>query len=420
MSSVTIGFVPRDRFCMASQALERLYRYTPQPFRLIVVDCNIPDRYRREMDEVLKGRDNVEFIRTDQYLQTNAAHNLVVRGNKDPFLCLIENDNLVHQDWLLHLVAACEEHPADVAVPLIFERTEDKVHFDDRLGRIETVDGANGPKLAILPRSSSPESDRTAARRSIELIESHCMLFRSEVFERIGPLDESVEQSRQEVDLSMALHNAGVRRVFEPKARVTFSPPPPIHPEERDFYLFKWDVERSRQSHAWLQKKWNLVEVPTSVPFVQARRHLAEEMDPEIQVRREQEMRERLAAAARDLATVVPAGDSLILVDDVRWDAVEIAADRHPIPFLERDGKYWGRPADDETAIREFERLRRMGVGFIAFGWPAFWWLDYYTGLRDHLRSQFACVLENDRLVIFDLRSAAQASGEGDASVFVN
>lgn len=105
---------------MAAQALEQIYRNTHFDFRLILVDCGIPDTYRRQMDEVLKGRDNFEFIRTDHYLQTNAAHNLVIERNEDPFLCLIENDNLVHEDWLLHLLAACEEHPADVAVPLIF------------------------------------------------------------------------------------------------------------------------------------------------------------------------------------------------------------------------------------------------------------------------------------------------------------
>lgn len=405
MPEVTIGFVPRDRFCLAAQALESIYQHTSHPFRLIVVDCRIPDVYRRQMDEVLKGRENFELIRTDHYLHTNAAHNLVIQRNQDPFLCLIENDNLVHEDWLFHLIAACEEHPADVAVPLIFERTDEKVHFDDRLGSITTVQTADGPKLAIVPRTSSPELDRTAVRRPIELIETHCMLFRSQVFQRIGSLDETLDQSRQEVDLSLALYHAGVHCVFEPKARVTFSPPPPVYPEERDYYLFKWDIELTRRSHAWIEKKWNLLGVPTSIPFVETRRRLAEEMSPQVQLLREFEYRLRLAAVKREITAVVPVDEVLILVDDVCWEANEVAADRRAIPFLERDGHYWGRPVDDETAIREFERLRESGASFMVFGWPAFWWLDYYTGLRDYLRSRFPCVLENDYLVIFDIRS---------------
>ena len=148
--------------------------------------------------------------------------------------------------------------------------------------------------------------------------------------------------------------------------------------------------------------------MPTSVPFVQARRHLAEEIDPKVQLCREFEYRARLAAVTQEIGALVPAGEALILVDDVRWDANEVAADRRAIPFLERDGQYWGPAADDETAIREFERLRKSGAGFMVFGWPVFWWLDHYSGLREHLRSHFPCVLENDRLVAFDLRSGGR------------
>jgi hypothetical protein len=35
--------------------------------------------------------------------------------------------------------------------------------------------------------------------------------------------------------------------------------------------------------------------------------------------------------------------------------------------------------------------------------WPAFWWFDFYHGLRDHLFAKFRCVLRNSRLIAFDL-----------------
>lgn len=44
-------------------------------------------------------------------------------------------------------------------------------------------------------------------------------------------------------------------------------------------------------------------------------------------------------------------------------------------------------------------------VGFIAFRWPAFWWIEYYCGLHRYLRSYFRCMLENDCVVVFDLRA---------------
>jgi hypothetical protein len=111
-----------------------------------------------------------------------------------------------------------------------------------------------------------------------------------------------------------------------------------------------------------------------------------------------------LLAIPQDIAALVPAGESFILVDQDRLGS-EVAAGRRRIPFLERDGQYGGAPPDDATAIRELERLRRRsGPSFMVFAWPAFWWLDYYAGLRDHLGSKFRCVLKNERLVAFDLR----------------
>jgi hypothetical protein len=102
-----------------------------------------------------------------------------------------------------------------------------------------------------------------------------------------------------------------------------------------------------------------------------------------------------------DIEKLVPSGHVFILVDDCQLGL----GPRPALPFLEKDGQYWGASPDDETAIRELERMRQAGDGFIVFAWPAFWWLDYYTRFHDYLRSRFRCVLENDLLVGFDLRT---------------
>jgi glycosyltransferase involved in cell wall biosynthesis len=118
----------------------------------------------------------------------------------------------------------------------------------------------------------------------------------------------------------------------------------------------------------------------------------------------------RLHRATCELDEVIPPGERIILVDDDTWENRDIALPRRHVPFLERDGRYWGRPADNATAVRELERLREAGAGFVVFGWPAFWWLDYYRRFHDHLREHYRRVLANDRLVIFDLRRPAGAA----------
>ena len=112
---------------------------------------------------------------------------------------------------------------------------------------------------------------------------------------------------------------------------------------------------------------------------------------------------ERLEAALKELAALIPSGQSFILVDDNQWGVNGDVIGRYPIPFLECNGEYWGPPENDNTAIRELGRLRQSEAKFIVFAWPAFWWLDYYKDFHDYLRYKFACILQNERLVIFDL-----------------
>ena len=103
-----------------------------------------------------------------------------------------------------------------------------------------------------------------------------------------------------------------------------------------------------------------------------------------------------------EIAALTAPGESFILVDE--GSLGNFLAGSRPIPFTERNGEYWGPPADDAGAIGEVERQRVRGAQFIVFTKQAFWWLDYYSGLHAYLRGRFPCRLENQRLVVFDLQ----------------
>lgn len=112
----------------------------------------------------------------------------------------------------------------------------------------------------------------------------------------------------------------------------------------------------------------------------------------------------RLRAAIDEIETVIPSGTTLILLDEDRWAVNGDLNGRPALPFLNRDGAYWGTPENDATAISELEELRADGgAKYLVVGWPGFWWLDYYTGFATHIRAKFSCVLQNERLIVFDL-----------------
>jgi hypothetical protein len=73
-----------------------------------------------------------------------------------------------------------------------------------------------------------------------------------------------------------------------------------------------------------------------------------------------------------------------------------------------KDGEYCGYyPATSAEAIAHLEELRSIGAGFFALPRPAFWWLDYYGGLRRHLASNYSMVWRDDRCIIYALTSEA-------------
>ncbi len=104
----------------------------------------------------------------------------------------------------------------------------------------------------------------------------------------------------------------------------------------------------------------------------------------------------------KEVIEIIPRQELLILVAESMATEFPI---RDVLPFLERDGVYWGAPASDNEAITELERMRGRGCSFMVFSWLSFWWLDHYSGFRAYLRAHFRCVRENDCLIAFDLRA---------------
>lgn len=111
----------------------------------------------------------------------------------------------------------------------------------------------------------------------------------------------------------------------------------------------------------------------------------------------------RLLEAKDHIRRLIPAGCHYILVNDNEWGEGEPVEDRKSIPFLERNGEYWGQPSNDAEALGEFRRLQQAGADYIVFWWTAFWWLDHYPEFYYHLRAHFPCLLKDESVIIFQL-----------------
>jgi hypothetical protein len=104
------------------------------------------------------------------------------------------------------------------------------------------------------------------------------------------------------------------------------------------------------------------------------------------------------------IAETLPAAATVAVVSKGDQRLVELPGRRGwHFPRL-GDGTYAGYyPASSEIAIGHLEELRAEGAAYFALPNTAYWWLDYYGGLREHLDRRYRRVSFNDSCMIYDL-----------------
>ena len=77
----------------------------------------------------------------------------------------------------------------------------------------------------------------------------------------------------------------------------------------------------------------------------------------------------------------------MLVVSNGDDELLRLGAARRAWHFPQQEDGVWAgyHPADSAEAIAHLEALRDRGATHILIPQTAFWWLDYYTGLRDRL-----------------------------------
>ncbi len=111
-----------------------------------------------------------------------------------------------------------------------------------------------------------------------------------------------------------------------------------------------------------------------------------------------QELEARRAAAAdwqhqlgelrRLVSENIPQGSTVLVADDDQLRS-ELPTIRS-VPFLERNGLYWGAPGSSEEAVAEVARHLERGVKWVIIAWPLAWLLDRFPDFASYLNNNMA------------------------------
>ena len=111
-----------------------------------------------------------------------------------------------------------------------------------------------------------------------------------------------------------------------------------------------------------------------------------------------------VSRSLQEIDALVGGTAPFVLIDGMEL-SLEPSSGRQVIPFLERGGEYWGLPEGEAHAVEELRRLHREGARFLVLAWPSFWWAEAYPTFIEYVRSAYPCLVANERLRIFELRS---------------
>lgn len=256
----TIVVTPRERFSAAERALQSIISNTSAPHHLVYVAGGAPAYVREYLTEACQRR-NYELILRSEYLAPNVARNIGLQRVKTEYVVFIENDVVVEPGWLEALVGCANETGADVVSPLclIGEPSEGMIHIANGTLQLREQDGKRW--LSELKRHSGVclrTRPLQLQRQPCDFSESHCMLVRREVFDRVGPLDENMLGTADEFDLALHLRDAGGISFFEPGSVVSYLETAEYTVSDLEFFALRWRDEWFEKSVSHLCRKWNL------------------------------------------------------------------------------------------------------------------------------------------------------------------
>lgn len=189
--------------------LPTIIAQTQAPARVLVVDNGSVD----ESLSTVQGTAEVLPLTTNYGFAY--AVNRGIEAADTEFVAILNNDVLLHPEWLARLEESLDETQADFACPLLASGTVTGMADGayDLLSRSGcALRALHGAPLATVKRE---------VRRRIQFPPMTAALFRRGLFDKVGLLDESFESYLEDVEFGLRAAGHGSFGYWEPRAYAT-------------------------------------------------------------------------------------------------------------------------------------------------------------------------------------------------------
>ncbi len=276
---VTIVVVPRESFNMFPDVIERIYAVTSPIFKLLVMEGHAPSTIRRQLRQIAQRRSSCRIVWSDRWLYPHEAVNQAIPLIDTEYVVFIDNDVEVLDGWLEALVACADEEQVGCVHPIyLTTRITDPSH------KIHVAEGKlirrqHDGRLfldSVMPYSGVRLEDYPDRRRKpSDFFEWHCVLFRKQLLETVGLLDDLT--IAEHIDYVLRMEQAKQRILLEPQAVVAYDYERiwTLRGVDRRYLLYRWSVAKADESLQRFAAKWNLAPESTARRLYWVKEHSA-------------------------------------------------------------------------------------------------------------------------------------------------
>jgi hypothetical protein len=256
---VTVVITPRDRYSGVIECIENLYKQTPEPFLLKVVNLAYPKEIERELIKLLATKDNAELIEMGLIIPMEAMRN--VRDSiTTPYVMFLDNDSNVTEGWLPPLLSIAEsDEKIAIVNPLTLEKAGVDIGaplrnhmFTNEITCLE-VEGTDYLIEEKHYRRALPEEIPQEVVAS-EMFELHGVLFNTKILQEIE-LPQMV--IREHIDIAIQLKKLGYKVFSQPSSIVIFDNlGTRMELADMKFFFFRWGKTLTWQSSRLFEQRW--------------------------------------------------------------------------------------------------------------------------------------------------------------------
>ena len=190
--------------------LDSLREQAAPDTEIIVIDNGSAD----ESMDILAKYPGIKVIRNEENRGFAAAVNQGFQAMEGRYAVLLNNDTVVQNGWLKSLIHEMDEHPGAFSAASLMLRMDDTGTVDDA-GDNYTILGWGYKR-----RDGKPASREKKGRRVFSAC-GGAAIYRKEMLDTIGGMDEAFFAYMEDMDLGWRALNAGWVNRYCPDARVT-------------------------------------------------------------------------------------------------------------------------------------------------------------------------------------------------------